>query len=87
MPTLSSVPSWGLDAELPRWQSHLSLLSKMVAIVQSRCWNLPPGLHNHRSGTEALVLGSPSWTVQKGVGGLGYWSPKRHTLSSWPASP
>ena len=41
--TLSSVPSWGLDTELPRWQSHLSLLSKMIAIRSKQVLEPAPG--------------------------------------------
>ena len=57
--TLSSVPSWCLDAERPRWQSRLSLLSKMIAFRLQQVLEPAPGLHNHGSGTETLVLGSP----------------------------
>lgn len=43
----------------------------MIAFRSQQVLEPAPGLYNHRSGIEKLVLGSPSWTVQEGVGDLG----------------
>lgn len=69
---LISVPSWGLDAERPRWQSRLSLLSKMIAFRSQQVLEPAPVFIITGQELKTPALGSPpSWTAQECVGDSG----------------